>query len=122
MDRHSHAHANIHGHAEEIDMQQRAGDRIDLPILHHGLLFFSAGELHGENRVVPGFRTENFRDLLGVHRERNCVSLAAVENGGNHARKPNAPRRTCSARIASRAFQDQFLHTTFLYFLDQKTK
>ncbi len=62
------AHANVHGHAQKVDVEKTAGDGVNLPIFDDGR-FLLTGEFDLEQRVVAGFGAENGGDLLGVHGE-----------------------------------------------------
>ena len=63
------AHADVHGDAEEIDVEQAAGDRVDEPVLQNRGLMLAA-EIDLEERVVATLRAENVANLLRVDRER----------------------------------------------------
>ena len=53
-----HAHAHIHGDAQEVHMKKRALDRVNLIFLHDGGMLSVLG-LHGENGVVPRGRAQD---------------------------------------------------------------
>src|SRR5712692_7182886 len=79
-----HAHANVHGDAKEIDVEQFAADRIVEPILEDGGLVLAV-EVDLKESVVAAFGTQNGVDLLGVHGERDGLTFAAVEDSGDSA-------------------------------------
>ena len=111
--RHHDAHADVHGDAEQIHMQQLAADRIDLPVTHHGFLVAAIGHGDGEDGVVTGLGAQNLGDLLGVHGQRDGVLLVAVEHGRNHAGSANAARRTFAAAFSNLPFNLKVLHVSF---------
>ncbi len=101
------AHANVHGDAEEIDVEQAAGDRIDEPVFQDGGLMLAA-EIDLEERVVAALRAENIADLLGVDRERERFAFAAVKHGGNLAGQAEAASFVFAAGFAGGCFDYDF--------------
>jgi len=99
------AHADIHGDAEEVDVEQVAAERIDLPVFENGG-FVLAGQVHLEKGVVASGRAENRADLLGVYRERDGFTFAAIKNGGNFASLAEALGLVFAPIGAGRSFYD----------------
>src|SRR5258708_220952 len=79
-----HAHANVHGDAEKIDVEQFAADGIGEPVFEDGRLMLAV-EIHLKESVVAAFGTQNGVDLFGVHGERDGLAFAAGEDGGDSA-------------------------------------
>ena len=100
-----HAHADVHGDAEKVDVEEIAAERIDLPIFDNGGLVL-AGEVHLEKRVVAGGGAENRADLLGVYRKRDGFAFAAIEDGGDLARQAETLGLVFAPIGAGRSFYD----------------
>src|SRR6266568_625931 len=112
MHRHPDAHAHVHGHAEQIDMQERPAERIHLPVFQNGRLPLGP-ELHLKERIVAGFGAQNRRHLLGVHRYRERFALAAIQHRRNLAGAAQAARFIFAPVRPGRCFNDNFSHTFF---------
>src|SRR6267378_1414921 len=97
------AHADVHGDAKKVDVEQVTADGIVEPILEDGGLMLAV-EVDLKKSVVAAFRTQNGVDLFGVHRESNGVAFAAVEDGGDAAARAEAARFVFSTLGAGSCF------------------
>ena len=111
VDRDANTHAHVHGDAQQINMQQSAFERIDLPILHHRFLFAAGAQGDGENRVMAGLRAQDPRHLLGIHRQRKRVLLSSVQRGWHHAGGTGATSGAFAAPFPHLSFYDKRLHS-----------
>src|SRR3974390_704066 len=93
-------------------MQQLSTDRINLPVFHDGG-FMLPGKVPLKQSVVPGFRTENRGDLLGVHGKRDRFALTAVKRRGYFAAYAQAPCFVFAPCVAGRAFHNDLSHSFF---------
>src|SRR5579885_1530437 len=109
------AHAYVHGHTQQINVQQAARQRIDLPVLEDGGLVLAA-ELDLEKSVVPGGRTQNRAHLLGVDGQGDRRAFAAVEHRRYLAGHAQAAGFVFAALGARSALHHDFLlsHRSFL--------
>jgi hypothetical protein len=103
-----HAHADVHGDAEKIDVEQLAADGIVEPVLKDGGLML-ATEVDLEESVVAALGTQNGIDLLGVHGQGDGLAFAAVEDGGDSAGGTETARFVFSALGAGGCFDYYFL-------------
>src|SRR5579862_3105528 len=101
------AHANVHGDAEEIDMEQAAGDGIDEPVFENGRLMLAA-EIDLKEGVVAALRAEDCANLFGIDRERERFALAAVQHGGNFTSEAEAAGFVFAASFAVGCFDYDF--------------
>src|SRR5882757_7357183 len=115
-----HPHANVHRDAEEVHVEQVAGDGIHLPVLHDRR-FLPAAEVHLKQGVVPGFGAENRGDLLGVHGEREHFAFSAVQRGGNFSGNAQPPRFVFAPCGAGRAFNNDLSHSFFPYWITERS-
>ena len=89
-------------------MQELSGGRINQPILHNGRFRLAAhGDL--EKRVMPGGRAQNGTDLLGIHRQGDRSSLAAIQDCRDFAGLAEPPRFVLAPSRSGRAFHYNLL-------------
>src|SRR5229473_1653127 len=103
-----HAHADVHGDAKEIDMEQFAADGIGEPVLEDGGLVLAV-QVDLKESVVATFGAQNGVDLLGVHGERDGLTFAAVEDGGDSAGHTQAASFIFPPRGAGGSFYYYFV-------------
>src|SRR5216683_8338463 len=103
-----HAHADVHGDAKEIDMEQFAADGIGEPVLEDGGLVLAV-QVDLKESVVATFGAQNGVDLLGVHGERDGLTFAAVEDGGDSASHAQAASFIFSPLSAGGCFDYYFV-------------
>jgi hypothetical protein len=96
-------HADVHGDAKKVDVEQVAADGIVEPILEDGGLMLAV-EVDLKKSVVAAFGAQDGVDLLGVHRERDGLALAAVEDGGDAAARAETARFVFSTLGAGSCF------------------
>src|SRR5271165_1641049 len=110
-----HAHAHVHGDAQEVHVQKLSGDGVHLPVFQDGRLVLTA-EIHLKQSIVSALRTQNCADLLGVYRQGNRFALAAVQRRGQFSGRPQTPCFILAAQIACRAFHYDFFCLSHVLF------
>ena len=107
-----HAHAHVHGDAQQVHVKERALDRIDLIFLHDGGMLAVLG-LHRENRVVSRGRAQDRRHVLCIYLERLRSSLAAIKDSGNCAGDAETPGCVFAPGFPGRCFDYDLFHKSF---------
>src|SRR6185369_17946394 len=117
-DRHSDNKLLVHGDALQIDVQQRALDRLILPVHDHGLGFFAIeGQI--KNSVVTSLRVKDGLHLPWINRNRQSIFACAINHRRDFAVTPHTPRSVLISRSARLRLQHIARgcsrHNLFLY-------
>src|SRR5581483_546369 len=77
--------------ANQVHMQQAAGNGVHLPIADHDSRRRLSLDLQGEERVVARFGPENPQNLAGVHVHRKGGSASPINHRGNATAASQTP-------------------------------
>ena len=87
LDRHRHPNRLVHCNPLQVDVQQRALDRLMLPVDNHRLHRRRTRHIQIEDGVVAGVGVQNPGDDARVHGHRDRLLPGTVDHRGNLARR-----------------------------------
>src|SRR5438128_2713273 len=105
-DRYHHRKLLVHGDALQINVQELALDRLELPVHDHGLGALAAVQRELENRVVTACGMQDTEHLAWIHTERCHIFACTIEHRGNLAAPAYPPGIILCSRSARLRFQN----------------